>query len=61
MRELFVAINRDFRKLEADETQPSIPPGQLLSALLSKVFYRISRERLLIQQMEYNLLFRWFV
>src|SRR5687767_10916054 len=41
--------------------RPSIPPEQLLRALLLQVLYTIRSERLLIEQLEYNLLFRWFV
>lgn len=41
--------------------RPSIPPEQLLRALLLQVFYTIRSERLLMEQLDYNLLFRWFV
>jgi transposase len=41
--------------------RPSIPPEQLLRALLLQMFYSIRSERMLVEQMEYNLLFRWFV
>jgi hypothetical protein len=40
---------------------PSIPPEQLLRALLIHVLYSVRSERLLCEQLEYNLLFRWFV
>lgn len=60
-REVFTAMDRDFRKLYAHEGRPSIPPEQLLSALLLQVFYGIRSERLLMEQVDYNLLFRWFV
>src|SRR5664279_468999 len=60
-REVFRAMDRDFRKLYAHEGRPSIPPEQLLSALLLQVFYGVRSERLLMEQMDYNLLFRWFV
>ena len=40
---------------------PSIPPEQLLSALLLQVFYGIRWERQLMEQLNYNLLYRWFV
>src|SRR6186997_1168241 len=39
----------------------SVPPEQLLRALLLQVLYTIRSERLLMEQLEYNLLFRWFV
>jgi transposase len=41
--------------------RPSIPPEQLLRALLLQYLYSIRSERLLIEQLDYNLLFRWFV
>jgi transposase len=41
--------------------RPSVPPEQLLRALLLQVLYPIRSERMLIEQLEYNLLFRWFV
>ena len=40
--------------------RPSIPPEQLLRAMLLQVFYTIRSERLLVEQLDYNLLFRWF-
>ena len=50
-----------FRKLYSDIGRPSIPPEQLLRALLLQVLYSVRSERLLIEQLEYNLLFRWFI
>jgi transposase len=41
--------------------RPSIPPEQLLRALLLQMFYTVRSERMLVEQLEYNLLFRWFV
>lgn len=41
--------------------RPSIPPEKLLRALLLQVLYTVRSERMLMEQMEYNLLFRWFV
>ena len=40
---------------------PSIPPERLLRAQLLQVFYSIRSERLLMEQLDYNILFRWFV
>lgn len=60
VREVFAALDGDFQALYAREGPPSIPPEQLLSALLLQVFFSIRSERLLMEQMEYNLLFRWF-
>lgn len=50
-----------FAKLYSHTGRPSIPPEQLLRALLLQVLYTIRSERLLIEQLHYNLLFRWFV
>ncbi len=54
-------MSRSFGQLYASEGRPSIPPEQLLSALLLQVLYGIRSERQLIEQLNYNLLFRWFV
>ena len=50
-----------FQRMYAYGGRPSIPPEQLLRALLLQVFYSIRSERLLVEQLDYNLLFRWFV
>jgi transposase len=54
-------MNRDFEKMYSDVGRPSIPPEQLLRALLIQILYSIRSERMLIEQLNYNLLFRWFV
>jgi transposase len=54
-------LSRDFQAMYSSEGRPSIPPEKLLRALLLQVFYTIRSERLLIEQLDYNLLFRWFV
>lgn len=41
--------------------RPSVPPEQLLRALLLQIFYSVRSEQLLMEQLDYNLLFRWFV
>jgi len=51
----------EFEGLYAAVGRPSIPPERLLRALLLQVFYSIRSERLLMEQLDYNLLFRWFV
>jgi transposase len=48
-------------RLYAADGRPSIPPERLLRALLLQIFYSIRSERLLMEQLDYNLLFRWFV
>ncbi|MGH8514405.1 MAG: IS5 family transposase, partial [Gammaproteobacteria bacterium] len=45
----------------ADSGRPSIPPERLLRALLLQAFYTIRSERQLMEQLDYNLLYRWFV
>src|SRR6202049_2902570 len=54
-------LNRSLGRLYAGEGRPSIPPEQLLSALLLQVFYGIRSERQLMEQLDYNFLYRWFV
>jgi transposase len=50
-----------FARLYSGLGRPSIPPERLLRALLLQIFYTIRSERLLVEQLNYNLLFRWFV
>ncbi len=50
-----------FEKLYLHTGRPSIPPEKLLRALLLQVLYTIRSERMLMEQLDYNLLFRWFV
>src|SRR5438876_6045198 len=50
-----------FQRLYARTGRPSIAPERLIRALLLQVLYTIRSERLLVEQLEYNLLFRWFV
>ena len=54
-------MSREFDRLYATTGRPSIPPERLLRAQLLQVFYSIRSERLLMEQLDYNLLFRWFV
>ena len=54
-------LNPTFCKLYPEGGRPSIPPEQLLLALLLQAIYGIRSERMLIEQFDYNLLFRWFV
>ncbi len=61
VREVLKKLNRSFEKLYSHEGRPSIPPEQLLSALLLQAFYGIRSERQLMEQLDYNLLYRWFV
>jgi transposase len=50
-----------FARLYAEVGRPSIAPERLLRALLLQIFYSVRSERLLMEQLDYNLLFRWFV
>jgi transposase len=54
-------LSRDFGKLYARDGRPGIPPEQLLRALLLQAFYTVRSERQLMEQLDFNLLFRWFV
>jgi transposase len=59
--EILQAMAKDFDGLYAKTGRPSVPPERLLRAVLLQVFYSVRSERLLMEQMNYNLLFRWFV
>jgi transposase len=54
-------LSRSFGQMYPDWGRPSIAPEKLLRALLLQLLYSIRSERLLMEQLEYNLLFRWFV
>ncbi len=59
--EALQSLNDRFAALYSENGRPSIPPEQLLRALLLQAFYTIRSERQLMEQLNYNLLFRWFV
>jgi transposase len=50
-----------FDEIYDEDGRKSIPPERLLRALLLQMLYSVSSERMLMEQLEYNLLFRWFV
>jgi transposase len=54
-------LSADFDAMYSDVGRPSIPPERLLLALILQYLYGIRSERLLMEQLNYNLLFRWFV
>ncbi len=54
-------LSRRFDKMYAKVGRPSIPPEQLLRALLLQMLYSVRSERLLVEEIDYNILFRWFV
>src|SRR5579883_1258981 len=55
------SLSVEFDSLYADSGRPSIAPEYILRALLLQVFYSVRSERMLVEQIDYNLLFRWFV
>ncbi len=55
------ALSPLFGRLYAKTGRPSIPPEKLLRALVLQLLYSIRSERLLMEELDYNLLFRWFV
>ena len=59
--EVLAEMSKDFDGLYSEVGRPSIAPERLLRALLLQVFYSVRSERLLMEQLDYNLLFRWFV
>lgn len=54
-------LSRTFSQMYSKIGRPSIPPEKLLRALLLQVLYTVRSERMLMEQLNYNLLFRWFV
>ena len=54
-------LSKDFDRLYSKTGRPSIPPEQLLRALLLQILFSIRSERQLVEQLEYNMMFRWFV
>jgi transposase len=58
---VFAQLSPEFDKLYARKGRPSIAPEKLLRALLLQVLFSVRSERLLIEQLDYNMLFRWFV
>lgn len=54
-------MSRLFSRMYSQIGRPSIPPEKLLRALLLQILYTVRSERMLMEQLEYNMLFRWFV
>jgi transposase len=61
VNEGLASLDAEFDKLYADTGRDSIPPERLLRAALLQAFFSIRSERLLMEQLNYNLLYRWFV
>jgi transposase len=59
--EILKQLSPQFSKMYAKVGRPSIPPEQLLRAQLLQLLYSVRSERLLMEEMDYNILFRWFV
>src|SRR4051795_13284330 len=59
--EVLREMSAEFEGLYSRIGRPSIPPERLLRAQLLQLFYSMRSERLLMEQLDYNLLFRWFV
>jgi transposase len=55
------SMDEEFEKLYSRNGRPSIPPERLLRAILLQIFYTVRSERQLMEQLDFNLLFRWFV
>jgi transposase len=59
--EILKKMSLQFAKLYSDVGRPSIAPERLLRSLLLQIFYSVRSERMLMEQLQYNMLFRWFV
>jgi transposase len=60
VNDALVLLEREFAALYSPIGRPSIAPEKLLRAMLLQAFYSIRSERLLMERLEYDLLFRWF-
>ena len=61
VNEVLIALDADFCAMYSDLGRPSIAPERLLRGSLIQAFYTVRSERQLMEQLDYNLLFRWFV
>ena len=61
VNEVLRALDADFGAMYSDFGRQSIPPERLLRGSLIQAFYTVRSERQLMEQLDYNLLFRWFV
>ena len=59
--EVLASLSPRFTKMYSDIGRPSIPPEQLLRALLIQSLYTVRSERLLMEEIDYSVLFRWFI
>ena len=58
---VLAGLNDRFERQYSGMGRPSIPPEMLLRATLLQAFFSVRSERMLMEQIDYNLLFRWFV
>lgn len=61
VNEALTSLDADFGTLYTDFGRPSIPPERLIRASLLQILFSVRSERQLMEQMDYNLMFRWFV
>src|SRR4028118_1407532 len=61
VNDALASLDAEFDRLYAAEGRPSIAPERLLRASLIQILFSVRSERQLMEQMQYNLLFRWFV
>src|SRR5678815_6127879 len=59
--QIFATLSPRFTKMYSDIGRPSIPPEQLLRALLLQSLYTVRSERLLMEEIDYSVLYRWFI
>ena len=59
--QVFATLSPRFTKMYSDIGRPSIPPEQLLRALLLQSLYTVRSERLLMEEIDYSVLYRWFI
>lgn len=55
------SLDAEFEVLYTDFGRPSIPPERLIRASLLQILFSVRSERQMMEQMDYNLMFRWFV
>lgn len=58
---VLATMDREFESVYAKTARPSVPPERLLKAMLLQILFTIRSERLLVESIDYNLLYRWFV
>ena len=61
VNEALASLDADFETLYTDFGRPSTPPERLIRAVLLQILFSVRSERQVMEQMDYNLLLRWFV